>query len=613
MGFERTSPLHNHVEAKMLTRCKRALSPAWLTVIVTLGLACVSGCGDNLSSPSFGCADDECEPPEDAHEPAPEADIPEPAPETDGCAVGSWCAWEVACEGLDDAMILPNAPLCGYREGLCEGARRSCGDSDPELDCALATYQAQALAPVDPGGEDLYCDGLDNACIGVVDPNCCGPEQLDSWWQAQWPSVGQCVDRAMMPLAAGSGDGFRTDVSLFAQGILGQDGASEAIRAPWVEARVYEPSSAAPLRSDLLHEQLGGSMMVMDSSLPQAWLLFTGRILPSGLTLTYSGVELDGRFVQSLRLLQGWPPTESQGLFHPWVGLQSEPEAKTWIWFRSGDEAALILADRDSGVVSLVANGAHFEPPQTVDVRPDEPATPGAELWLNEPRSMPWLFVNEEMGLVHACVLLAGPGSEDGSTVDDYIGCERWALEGSRLELVQRAQHPLGYHSVDLNLFGNVPPELPLSYVFPSRAGQSAIALHMDDFSMSFTELDDSAGLVRRERGQLANGEEVFVQTRAGVGGNRIELIRAPSGVPGLADEVLWSVSRGAVDGDGWSVTTDGVRSYVGVLRWQDTSCFGAVAGQLPKIGQELRYLPLSADGWPWCEASVETVAESAR
>lgn len=76
------------------------------------------------------------------------------------------------CNGKDDDcdLLVDNnlgtAPLCAKQAGICQGLRKTCGDTAGWLACTTAQYLAW---------NDLYqetetlCDGADNDCNGVVD------------------------------------------------------------------------------------------------------------------------------------------------------------------------------------------------------------------------------------------------------------------------------------------------------------------------------------------------------------------------------------------------------------------------------------------------------------
>ncbi|MBK05165.1 MAG: hypothetical protein CL920_25735 [Deltaproteobacteria bacterium] len=73
------------------------------------------------------------------------------------------------CDGVIDNNI--SAPLCTKQEGVCKGARKTCGGEKGWIDCDDAAYKKHAAAydKVFDGQNAATCDGLDNNCNGQID------------------------------------------------------------------------------------------------------------------------------------------------------------------------------------------------------------------------------------------------------------------------------------------------------------------------------------------------------------------------------------------------------------------------------------------------------------
>jgi hypothetical protein len=116
-----------------------------------LGNACTVGAGECLRSGTRVCTNDgtgtEC----NAVPGLPDAEI------CDG--------QDDDCDGQVDENL--SAPLCPKQNGVCAGARTTCGGVSGWLACVAANYG--------PNYEDVEvtCDGLDNDCDGTVDEATC--------------------------------------------------------------------------------------------------------------------------------------------------------------------------------------------------------------------------------------------------------------------------------------------------------------------------------------------------------------------------------------------------------------------------------------------------------
>ncbi len=86
-------------------------------------------------------------------------------------------AIETKCDGLDNdcnGQVDNNltAPLCANQQGVCSGAKQTCGGAGGWRACTSADYAAQSP---DYEATETKCDGKDNNCDGQIDNNLTAP------------------------------------------------------------------------------------------------------------------------------------------------------------------------------------------------------------------------------------------------------------------------------------------------------------------------------------------------------------------------------------------------------------------------------------------------------
>ncbi len=96
------------------------------------------------------------------------------------------------CDGMTDETV--TRPACALTDGVCSGARQTCGGAAGFVACTAASYGANYQAV------ETRCDGRDNDCDGVTDEGCAC---IDGTTQACGISTGAC-QRGTQTCAAGA-------------------------------------------------------------------------------------------------------------------------------------------------------------------------------------------------------------------------------------------------------------------------------------------------------------------------------------------------------------------------------------------------------------------------
>ncbi len=102
------------------------------------------------------------------------------------------------CDGVSDDNLTPFAPLCANQNGVCYGAKSSCGGASGWLPCGTAEYLANNSRYE---ATETKCDALDNDCDTQVDE-----PFASQLYTICYAGVGECL-RAGVYVCNGTGAG----------------------------------------------------------------------------------------------------------------------------------------------------------------------------------------------------------------------------------------------------------------------------------------------------------------------------------------------------------------------------------------------------------------------